>query len=180
MKVRTLILLLLLLLLSLPALVKAEIYRWVDGRGTVHYTDNPASIPPKYRLKAIILDQGSTGGQPEIKEVVEEPKEKEKQPQQPPAAKEGTEKKQKVYGDKDEDTWRREFTRARSELQHTEDLLVERRKRLGDVDKLSRSQYLALQYDVTNLEKRLETLRGRLSELEQAANKAGVPPDIRK
>lgn len=175
MKVRTLIWLL--LLLSLPALVKAEIYRWVDGRGTVHYTDNPGSIPPKYRPKATILDQGSAGGQPEIKEVVEEPKEKEKQP---PAGREGTEKKQKVYGDKDEDAWRREFTRARSELQHTQDLLEERRKRLGDVDKLSRSQYLALQYDVTNLEKRLETLRGRLSELEQAANKAGVPPELRK
>ncbi|MBI1922584.1 MAG: DUF4124 domain-containing protein [Geobacter sp.] len=182
MKVRMFICLI--LLVSLPALVQAEIYRWVDNRGTVHYTDNLGNIPAKYRSKATLIDEG-VGGQPEIREVTEEPKEK-----QPPAVKEGgekegisresTERKKKVYGDKDEDAWRREFVRVRSELQRTEELLAERRKRLGETDKLSRSQYLALQYDVTNLEKRLETLRGKLSELETAANRAGVPPALRQ
>lgn len=172
--------LLLLLFLLLPSLpVYAEIYRWVDNRGTVHYTDNLGNVPAKYRYKATLVDEGA-GGQPEIKEVIEEPKEKQAPAAKEGAAKETTQSKKKVYGDKDEDAWRREFTRARSELQRTQELLDERRKRMGETDKLSRSQYLALQYDVTNLEKRLETLRGKLSELEAAANKAGVPPDARK
>jgi len=29
-----------------------EMYRWVDGNGTVHFTDDPSSIPEKYRADA--------------------------------------------------------------------------------------------------------------------------------
>jgi len=29
-----------------------ELFRWVDEKGTVHFTDNPLSIPEKYRGKA--------------------------------------------------------------------------------------------------------------------------------
>ena len=29
-----------------------EMYRWVDGNGTVHFTDDPSSIPEKYRSDA--------------------------------------------------------------------------------------------------------------------------------
>lgn len=179
MKIRTSLALLLLLLWSLP--VAAEVYRWVDDRGTVNYTDSLGNIPRKYRHKATIVDESS--GQPEIREVAEEPKKMEAPPagqEKPPAAKEGTEQKKRVYGDKDEDAWRREFARLRSDLRQTQDSIDERRKRLGETEKLSRSQYLALQYDIGNLEKRLETLRGRLGALEESANKAGVPQEIRQ
>ena len=30
------------------SLVSAEIYKWVDEKGTVHFTEDPATIPPKY------------------------------------------------------------------------------------------------------------------------------------
>jgi clan AA aspartic protease (TIGR02281 family) len=30
----------------------AEMYKWVDGNGTVHFTDDPSSIPEKYRSDA--------------------------------------------------------------------------------------------------------------------------------
>ncbi len=41
------------LLLTLGrALVSAELYRWTDGAGKIHVTDNPDTIPPAYRSRA--------------------------------------------------------------------------------------------------------------------------------
>jgi hypothetical protein len=37
--------------LVLAAAARAEVYTWTDPDGTVHYTDNPASVPPKARVK---------------------------------------------------------------------------------------------------------------------------------
>jgi len=31
------------------------VFNWTDSRGTQHFTDNPATIPPKYRNKAAVL-----------------------------------------------------------------------------------------------------------------------------
>lgn len=38
-----------LLLLLSPAASRADIYQWEDNQGTVHFTDDEASIPTKYR-----------------------------------------------------------------------------------------------------------------------------------
>jgi hypothetical protein len=38
--------------LATASLVWAEIYKWVDEKGTVHFTEDPATIPEKYREKA--------------------------------------------------------------------------------------------------------------------------------
>jgi Na+(H+)/acetate symporter ActP len=35
-------------LLMIPFLVYAEIYKWVDEKGTVHFTDDNSTIPEKY------------------------------------------------------------------------------------------------------------------------------------
>ena len=34
--------------LTVPSFVSAEIYKWVDGKGTVHFTDDPVTIPQEY------------------------------------------------------------------------------------------------------------------------------------
>jgi Domain of unknown function (DUF4124) len=70
----------LMLLLLTVAPAQAEIYRWTDGRGTVHYTNSEYEIPDKYRNRAVVLNLGlpvpvntapaaSLGGapQPEVK-----------------------------------------------------------------------------------------------------------------
>jgi len=44
---KTFFLLTILIALALPA--SAEMYKWVDGKGTVHFTDDISSIPEKYR-----------------------------------------------------------------------------------------------------------------------------------
>jgi DNA repair exonuclease SbcCD ATPase subunit len=40
-----------------PAL--AEVYRWTDGAGKIHLTDNPDSIPPAYRARARASGSGT-------------------------------------------------------------------------------------------------------------------------
>ncbi len=36
-------------LLTIPFSVHAEVYKWVDDKGDVHFTDNYSNIPEKYR-----------------------------------------------------------------------------------------------------------------------------------
>ena len=38
-------------LLPIFQLAHAEIFKWVDEKGTVHFTEDPATIPEKYREK---------------------------------------------------------------------------------------------------------------------------------
>jgi predicted ribosome quality control (RQC) complex YloA/Tae2 family protein len=37
--------------LLISQFIHAEIYKWVDEKGTVHFTEDPATIPEKYREK---------------------------------------------------------------------------------------------------------------------------------
>jgi len=47
-----------------PAL--AEIYRWTDATGKVHFTDNPEAIPPAYRPRSTIVDPGTSAPAPAV------------------------------------------------------------------------------------------------------------------
>ncbi len=39
-------------LLTIPFLVHAEVYKWIDDKGDVHFTDDYSSVPEKYRSLA--------------------------------------------------------------------------------------------------------------------------------
>lgn len=43
---------LILLIIFASSVCAGEIYKWVDEKGTVHFTEDPATIPEKYREKA--------------------------------------------------------------------------------------------------------------------------------
>lgn len=43
------------LFLYSPAASWADIYRWVDGQGTAHFTDDPSSIPSEYRKGSVLM-----------------------------------------------------------------------------------------------------------------------------
>src|SRR3972149_1475715 len=45
----------LLFLLSPPAPSRADIYRWEDSQGTVHFTDDITNIPSQYRKNSTLL-----------------------------------------------------------------------------------------------------------------------------
>jgi hypothetical protein len=64
------------------AVSSGEIFKWVDDSGGIHYTDDYTSIPEKFRLKIIKLEEerspetikGEEGAQPKKKE--NEPKDR--------------------------------------------------------------------------------------------------------
>ena len=35
--------------LMIPFLIQAEVYKWIDDKGTIHFTDDYSNIPPSYR-----------------------------------------------------------------------------------------------------------------------------------
>lgn len=54
--------LLLFLVLAAPSLAEAdEVYRWVDEQGEVNYTNDPDTIPPRFRTKAKITRGAELG-----------------------------------------------------------------------------------------------------------------------
>ncbi len=48
-------------LLPIFQLAHAEVFKWVDEKGTVHLTDDPSTIPEKYRDKAQSKDEQECG-----------------------------------------------------------------------------------------------------------------------
>ena len=47
------------ILVMLPSAAGAQLYRWVDGQGETHITDDPNSIPERYRPR---VDQAAPQG----------------------------------------------------------------------------------------------------------------------
>jgi len=53
------------LLLLLPAAARADIYRWEDEAGTIHFTDDLTNVPPAQRGKAkMIIKEAPAGAEP--------------------------------------------------------------------------------------------------------------------
>ncbi len=50
------------LLLALPSPSRADIYRWKDAQGTVHFTDDVASIPARYRAHSTVVIRTAPSG----------------------------------------------------------------------------------------------------------------------
>jgi hypothetical protein len=55
------------LFLSPPRSACADIYRWVDGSGVIHFTDDLSTVPPKFRGKTTeILKGPPAAGEPSL------------------------------------------------------------------------------------------------------------------
>ncbi len=167
------------LLFAVP--VFAETYKWVDDRGTVNFADDLGSVPKKYRKKVKVLG-GDEGNAPQVTEIEEPTKgkakgeEKKGEPKESAAA--GKENKKKaIYGGKDEAAWKSDFGKLKADIKAAENQLTDTNARLNDPSKMSRSEYLTLQYTVKDIEYRLTELRKKLDALNDAAAKAGVPPE---
>lgn len=50
------------LLLSLPQTARADVYRWEDESGAVHFTDDLSNIPAAYLDKAMMLNMETPAG----------------------------------------------------------------------------------------------------------------------
>ena len=48
--------------LLLAPLASAQVYRWVDGKGTVHFSQTPPPAGVKYQIMHLSSDTGTTAG----------------------------------------------------------------------------------------------------------------------
>ena len=99
----------LLLVGCLAAPVQAAIYRWVDHRGTVHFTEDLGKVPPAFRKKVQVIN----GEGEQAVEVTESAAPETKKPRKDVAPTEDgqtikADKKKPTYGGKDEDGWDKE------------------------------------------------------------------------
>lgn len=175
---KKLLVLLVMVCLAVPA--QAAIYKWVDQRGTVHFTEDLGKVPPAFRKKAQVIN----GEGEQAVEVTESAAPEAKKPRKDAAPQEDgqtlkTDKKKVSYGGKDEDSWRSEFGRLKDELRTNEEYLAETRKRKDDTANLSRRDYLGLQQTEKDVVSRIESIRRKLQSLTEAADKAGVPKGLR-
>jgi hypothetical protein len=163
--------LLVVMLLLYPLSALAQTYQWTDHIGTVHFADDLGNVPKKYRKKAKIVG-GEESGAPQSTEITEPVQKKSK----------GGDEQQvkKLYGGKDESTWRKEFVSARYELQHAESELAVLRGRMSDTSRMSRSEYLSIQNTIKHSEVSVQQLQKKLDLLEQSADRLGVPMGFRK
>ncbi|TWJ17068.1 DUF4124 domain-containing protein [Geobacter argillaceus] len=173
-------LIVLLVMASLAVPVQAAIYKWVDQRGTVYFTEDLGKVPPAFRKKAQVINGE---GEPAV-EVIESAAPEGKKPRKDAAPKEDgqttkTDKKKPSYGGKDEDSWRNEFGRLKDELRTNEEYLAETRKRKEDTANLSRRDYLSLQQTEKDVVSRIDSIKRKLQSLTEKADKAGVPKELR-
>ncbi len=175
---KTGIIVLLLVLFAIPA--AAETYKWVDSQGNVNYTDDPGSIPQKYRKKAKIVGAEEEALPPESGEAKEQPAKKVKgggEPEEQPAV---VKKEQsKTYGGKSAETWRREFGQLNADIKAAQEQRAELGDRMKDTSKMSRGEYLSIQMGINEIENRLQRLKGKRDALIEEANRANVPDDLR-
>ena len=140
-------------------------------------------IPAKYRKKAKVVGGENTG--PQVTDITETPKVKGKREGASDAGERASageleKKKAAVYGGKDAKVWRDEFGRNRADLKAAEKQLVELRSRMSDTSKMSRVEYLTLQNTVRQVEYRVLELRKNQDALNESADKAGVPAELRE
>jgi len=166
--------LILLVVCLLPINCFAATYKWVDGKGTVGFSDDLGNIPKPYRAKALLVEENQ-----QSVEVIESQAQgkvpaKDKNENQP-LSKNVQAKEKALYGGKDEDAWRKEFSLLKNDIKGTAEFVLEKKARLTDTAKMSRGEYISLQNSIKDAEIRLDGLRKKLDVLESAAEKANVP-----
>jgi hypothetical protein len=182
------------LMLLMPLTCAATMYQWEDRNGTVNFTDDPTSIPEKFRHTARpigedqpvdVVDETNVDPMQLIEGVV--PQEGEKKPKPSPATttapepeQKGDPKKVKTFGGKNGEDWLKEFQRLNAEIQSMEAQLEEQKGRLADSSGMSRSEYRGIESFIKTLELRLADRRGKLNILRAEADRADVPAEFRE
>lgn len=153
----------------------AAFYQWTDENGTVHLTDNPDTIPPKYQDRARRL------------ELMDLPPVSRPVAPAPQAAPRAAASQRETPDGHDESWWRGRFRELRAELESLQDArkqkeqqLVElRRKRTIFQGARDRQAVNAMQAEVAADEARIGEVMNKIEALELAASKAAVPSEWR-
>jgi hypothetical protein len=171
-------------LLSLVMVVPAYavIYKWVDDKGVVNFTEDLGKVPQKYRKNVGIAGEDR---QAEPSVVIHELKEEKRESAVGVGTGKDTVKnetgleKKITFGGKEERYWKEEFIKTKYELKSVRDQIEAVNARMAKSDQMSRSEYKSLDNTRKILEEQELAARKRLDALNAEAKRAGVPPDIR-
>jgi uncharacterized membrane protein len=184
----------------LPALARADdVWVWTDAEGEAHYTNDPASIPERFRKSARAMGGEKSGG-PEVTVVSKgEPKEKDKGAEPmvaplppPPDPIETAIRPPRDEEKASEQEWRSLFRKANDRVRRAERQIQRTRDALskmpgsdftsydyaGNVVVESRSQALKLQLEED--QRNLDDSREQLHDLERAAARDAIPLEWRR
>jgi len=180
-------------LTALPRPLEGQqtLYKWVDDKGTVHFSDNYYAIPPQYRSQVEQRPLGTPEGTPAVKGA-EEGKPSEARPagKEAPGAKEAPEKEATTYGGQTEEEWKKAFSDLSRKIQQLQSTVTqkktylqafERGRRMGSsYSKVEIDQYDQYKREIGGEEARLKDLQSQLEELNRKATYLGVPRKIRE
>ena len=157
--------------------VFAVTYEWTDDAGTVNFTEDLGSVPKKYQKKVKVL--GGEESTPEITDIENNSagKTTSDEGKGKGEAKE-TARKPAVYGGKSETAWKNDYGKLSADVKASEDQLNQLNSRLSDSGKMSRSEYLSIQYTIKNTESKLNDQRKKLEAFKASADKEGVPSSL--
>ena len=149
-----------LLVLAIPVLCSAEIYKWVDEKGRVGYSDDLGKVPKKYRNSAVVTEK-----QEQAVEIIETTA-PEKSPGKGVDGKgvdgkgepdsKGKDKDKPVFDGKSGDAWKQDFARQKHEVKSLEDQAAGIKERMADPGKISRGDYVILQNTQRDLNFRID------------------------
>jgi hypothetical protein len=173
---------LLFLLIPLTPCYSKTIYKWVDKDGTIHFTDDPKTIPEDKKSKAVVIEGEESGEETEIN-----PTETAPTPSEEENPKADLEKR------REEDALRGDFRSRALEINAKEKALLEEIKitksqisqKKREVDFLLLDGYFA-DYSISELrylndyraqlEDQLALIKQERENLEEEAHREGIPP----
>ncbi|WP_168205983.1 DUF4124 domain-containing protein [Geobacter sp. FeAm09] len=165
------------LLWSLPAM--AETYSWTDRSGTVNFSDDYYSVPKQYRKKVRRL--GDIDAQPAAADSGKGAGAGQ-QAALPEAGKGGAgeDSANDQYGGKKAEIWQQEFKGRYAEVKQLEKELLELEELVKKPVGISRERIQGLPQEFRATQKRYNDAVKAYNELNDAANKVGLPAEYRK
>ncbi|GFO66641.1 hypothetical protein GMLC_02200 [Geomonas limicola] len=160
---------------------QAAFYTWVDAQGVTHFTDNPDTIPAKYRHRAKemnIADEPSAVKPPVPASPSGPSTQTDSVLQAEPAS----------YGGKSAGWWRDSFAALRNRLKTLQDGLPEKQNKLAELRRKriiytrvqDRVAVNSMQAEVSADELHIAELQKQLADLDRQATQAGVPSELRQ
>lgn len=158
----------------------AATYKWVDGNGVMHFSDNPESVPLKYRNQAKDPDPAGSVDVSEPSAINPEPV---RQPDPSRSAQE-----EPARSEKGKDYWQMRFSAIRLEqkglkgnLETSKGKLAEaRHKWLTTQRRADRQALNQIEDEMARDEGRIKELDKKLEELDAEATRSAVPFEWRK
>ncbi|MBL0226004.1 MAG: DUF4124 domain-containing protein [Geobacteraceae bacterium] len=167
-----------LLLFAVP--LSAETYSWVDDNGTYNFTEDYSRVPQKYRKN--VGTRGNMDGRPAADSRTSVPDSR-----VPAAAPQKGKEDVKqaaddngLFGGKKPEAWQQEMRPLYAEVKRLEQLLVELESLIKNPVGISKSRFDGLPQEFRDTQKQYGQTLKRYNELNDEANKTGLPTEFRK